>query len=275
VTGTRYRCDECGFIFCPEVGDVLPHYKALQDPGYEQTRQARSLQQRKLLDVVGRYQPSGRLLDIGAASGILVEQALRAGYQAEGIEPSAWLCEQAVHHGLPVRHGCLPHPSITGTYDAVMMVDVLEHVTDPLALLEQAVHHLAPDGVLVLVTPDVASLAARLVGKRWWHYRLAHVGYFDRWTLEEALRRSGLSVVARRRPTWFFPLSYLLVRLGQYLPLVGRLARRSWAGKRTIPVNLHDSLLVIARRAQVKEPATLDLETLGSGPTSLPHPLAR
>jgi SAM-dependent methyltransferase len=265
MTGTLYRCEACGFVFCPELGNVLPYYEALQDPGYEQTRETRSLQQRKLLGAIGRYQSSGRLLDIGAASGILVEEALQAGYRAEGIEPSAWLCEQAARRGLPVVHGCLPHPSIIGTYDVVMMVDVLEHVTDPLTLLAQALHHLAPDGILVIVTPDVASFAARLLGKRWWHYRLAHVGFFDRRTLQDALHRSGMTVLAWRRPTWFFPLNYLLVRLGKYLPFVGRLARWSWTGQVTVPVNLRDSLMVIARHAPSNDRPAVGSERPGLG----------
>ena len=63
------------------------------------------------------------------------------------------------------------------------LVDVIEHVADPLALLRGARDYVAPGGLVLLVTPDVDSVAARLFGKRWWHLRLAHVGYFNRRSL--------------------------------------------------------------------------------------------
>jgi SAM-dependent methyltransferase len=220
----------------------------LEDPDYEVGREQRAIQQRRLLELVQRLRPAGRLLDIGAASGILVEEALAMGYKAEGIEPSTWLQGVAQRKGLPVYSGVFPSPRTNGPYDVVTIVDVIEHVTEPLELLQAVRKVLAPDGLLLIVTPDVNSVSATLLGWRWWHYRIAHIGYFNRRTLTTLLERAGFATVQSGRPVWYFSLDYLAERITSYLPWVSRLSRPEFLKRTTIPVNVHDSLYVLCRR---------------------------
>jgi SAM-dependent methyltransferase len=185
-----------------------------------------------------------------------VEAALRAGFDAIGVEPSASLATVAREQGLPVLTGSLPHPDLDGRFfDVVFLVDVIEHVAEPVTLLARCAERLADGGLLLVVTPDVDSFAARVMGRRWWHFRLAHVGYFDRRSLERAFGRVGLRAERWVRARWFFPLSYLAERLERYLPVSGfnRLAAQSRPFKslyeRTIPLNLFDSYAVLVRRS--------------------------
>ncbi|MGE3274348.1 MAG: class I SAM-dependent methyltransferase [Vicinamibacterales bacterium] len=244
-------CGACGFLQCSDMAAVVPYYEDLEDPAYLASRRERLLQSRRLLRAIGRLagrELAGlRLLDVGAGSGPLVEEAGRLGMRAEGVEPSRWLCGHAREAGLAVHHGVLPHPDLVGPYDLVTLVDVIEHTTDPLQLLREAAALLAPDGRLVIVTPDVSSLAARLLGWRWWHFRLAHVGYFSTSTLERLCVRAGIAPAGRTRPDWVLPLSYLLERLERYVPV--RLPRLAWLDRAAVPFNLRDSILMLARRA--------------------------
>lgn len=248
-TGDLYRCTGCGFLECPTVPDVLPFYVEMDDAAYEETRGPRVLQADRLLRAVAAHRTEGRLLDVGAGSGILVEAALARGYQAEGIEPSHGLCRRAEALGLPVRNGVLPHPGMEGPYEIVTLVDVIEHVQDPVGLLAQIRAVLADDGAALIVTPDVRSVAARLMGRSWWHYRLAHVGYFGRSTLALALAKAGLEAVETRRPGWYFPASYLAVRVLSYLPAALRPPVPRLLERVTVPLNLFDSLAVLCRKA--------------------------
>src|SRR6185312_17166433 len=102
------------------------------------------------------------------------------------IEPSLALQAQAQARGLPVHRGVLPSPNVTGLYDIVTAVDVIEHVPDPVGLMRVIAATMAPQGIAVFVTPDVGSFAARLLSWKWWHYRIAHIGYFDQRTLRRA-----------------------------------------------------------------------------------------
>jgi SAM-dependent methyltransferase len=246
-----YQCAACGFRQCSDFSDVLSFYQAMDDPGYEASRAPRALQAERLLQSVRRYRPGGRLLDIGAGSGILVEVATRLGYRAEGIEPSEWMVRSAAAHGLKIQAGILPHEEITGPYDVVTLVDVIEHVSDPVELLVQAGTVLASDGIGLVITPDVTSVAARVMGKHWWHYRMAHICYFERQTLLAALRHADLEPIAIFRPSWYFTADYLIQRLGAYLPIVRKM-QLPILERMVVPLNLFDSLGIVFRHASSK-----------------------
>lgn len=248
VTGELFQCLECGFVQCADLPDVLGLYENLVDEEYEQGRLQRALQARCLLKKLPECAQGTSLLDVGAGSGILVEEAQKAGCRARGIEPCHWLCQQAVQRGLNMVEGVLPHPGIEELVDVVTLIDVVEHVEDPVGLLRQAASLLAPGGVLLVVTPDVSSVAARLMGRRWWHYRIAHIGYFNRKTLRTALACAGLNVRRVWRPGWYFTAGYLWERLMRYFPEPIRRPPFSWMDRLTVPLNLGDSLAMVCKK---------------------------
>ena len=250
------RCEACGFVFAER--ESLPAltalYAELEDAEYEASATGRDRQMAHLLRWATADVPRpARLLDVGAASGILVREATAFGFQSVGVEPSGPLARRARAHGVDVHQGVLPHPALDGaTFDVVTLIDVIEHVDDPLGLLDLCRRHLAPGGRLVVVTPDRGSIAARMLGAHWWHRRLAHVCYFDRSTLTVALNRSGLEPDRWARPRWYLPLGYLFSRVPQYLPGLEATtapAEHGVASRLVIPFNLRDSYAVVARAA--------------------------
>jgi SAM-dependent methyltransferase len=245
VTAAIFRCADCGFMQCSGLMEVLPFYEGLADAAYDEGRRERSIQARKILEVAHSLQPAGRLLDVGAGSGFLVEQALQMGYRAEGIEPAHWLQKMAAQRGLPVHRGTFPHPEVSGRFDVITLIDVIEHVSDPVGLLQHIAKRLSPKGTAIIVTPDVASLAARLFGWRWWHFRVAHIGYFNRQNLLQALDHAGLEARIISRPAWYFTADYLWERTHRYLPHFLHLAPPGFVSRITVPVNLRDSWMVV------------------------------
>jgi 2-polyprenyl-3-methyl-5-hydroxy-6-metoxy-1,4-benzoquinol methylase len=262
ITDTRYgltlalwRCHACGFVFADRRElEALSHlYEALTDPDYIEGRRARAFQMQWLLDLVQRVKPEVQhLLDIGAASGLLVAEARRRGLAAIGVEPSRSLVAHAKRvHGVELLQGFFPHAALAGhRFDAICLVDVIEHVTDPVQMLRDCAAHLTPGGVVVVVTPDVESMTARLMGRRWWHFRLAHVGYFSRRSLGRAAAAARLEPILETRARWFFTVEYVAERVGQYLPIdrLHALARRHPLLKRIyeriVPLNPRDSMVV-------------------------------
>jgi 2-polyprenyl-3-methyl-5-hydroxy-6-metoxy-1,4-benzoquinol methylase len=254
------RCRRCSFIFAEgdDLAELFGLYERLSDPGYEGSQDSRLLQMRWLIARARRARPGAQtLLDIGAAAGLLVKLARDEGLDAEGVEPSRDLVAAARRlHGVELIQGTVPHERLRGRrFDIVFLADVIEHVPDPVALLRDAGALVAPGGVLLVVTPDVGSLARRLLGQRWWHFRLAHVGYFDARSLGEACARAGLRVAERFRAKWFFRVSYLAARVVRYLPLgaVERLLRTTAWGRRVgagvVPLNLFDSWVFVCKRS--------------------------
>ena len=244
-TGSIYQCQECGFRQCNDLDQVLDFYEKLEDKDYEASRAERAIQARRILQTVSAHRPVGQLLDIGAGSGILVEEAQKLGYIAQGIEPSKWLCDKAIERGLSVYHGTLPHVNINPPYDVVTLIDVIEHVSNQVELLKNIHQIMAKDGIGIVVTPDVGSLTARLMGYRWWHYRIAHIGYFNQKTLNLALVNANLRSLCVLRPKWYFSMPYLIERVNFYLPRLFHLPVFKWMESITVPLNLFDSILVV------------------------------
>ena len=244
-TGEIQRCQNCGFLQCSSLDNVLSFYEQLEDVGYEETRAERMLQAQKLVEILHEYRSNGTLLDIGAGSGILVEAALKMGYDAEGLEPSTWLQQQAQNYQLPVYAGSFPDATPRPTYDLVTLIDVIEHVPNPAEVVAQVAKILSTDGIVAVATPDVSSLVARILGWKWWHFRVAHIGYFNRKTLDRIMANAGFECVKMTRPTWYFPAEYLLERLAKYLPVRLPISTPAWMQKIVIPLNLGDSLLGI------------------------------
>ena len=256
ITLALWTCDECGFIHADaaEVEDLVDLYSQLEDSSYRDGEEARARQMRWLLALAKRSHPRASTgLDIGAASGLLVEEGASVGLGMVGVEPSRSLVDAARdERGVEVLQGVYPHPALEGrAFDLVFLIDVIEHVSDPLALLRACKRALAPGGRAIVVTPDIASPAARLLGHRWWHLRLAHVGYFNARSFREAASRSGLQVSDQVRAKWFFPVGYLARRVEQYLPVrwwndfAERAPGVRWIYGREMPLNLHDSWVFV------------------------------
>ena len=247
-TGELQKCTTCGFIQCTDLEEVVKFYEDLEDPEYETTRHERKSQEKRLVRFFSRYKRQGRLLDIGAGSGIMIEAAIEKGYDSIGIEPSKWLQKKAMELKLPVFQGLFPHTQIKGPFDVITLIDVLEHVREPGRLLGDIHKELRPDGIFVLVTPDVNSFAAKIFGHRWWHYRFAHLGYFTKITLTLLLEKTGFDIIKFSRPSWYFTLKYLGVRFLSFFPKFMQFPLPVFLEKITVPVNLRDSILAVCKK---------------------------
>ncbi len=248
------RCPACGHIFAdpspsPELVDRL--YGELEDPLYDAEAGGRGRNFVRVLRFLEKTRPEkGRLLDVGAATGILMDLARGRGWTVEGVEPSAWAVRTArERYGLEIREGVLETAALpAAAYDAVTMVDVIEHTARPGDAVARAAEVLKPGGILCVVTPDVRSLAARLAGRRWWHFRPAHLSYFSRRSLDALLARAGFRVFARRRYAWTFSAHYLASRLPATRPLLRGRRTASLLRRISIKLALGDSFEIYARK---------------------------
>ena len=248
VTLSLYKCNLCNLIQAP-VDDVSNFYENLIDPDYEEGRYERKLQSNKIISFINTLLKNSSsqhsLLDIGAGSGIMVESACNFGFKAEGIEPSKWLSSIALKRNLNVYTGVLPHKNITKKYDVITIIDVIEHVTNPSLLLMEAKKILNADGMLVIVTPNVSSLAAKILGYRWWHYRIAHITYFNKDNLTTLLVKNGFKVIRYKYPAWYFSYPYLYERLIKYIPKFFLPKSTGKLNNLVIKVNPFDSIMAI------------------------------
>ncbi len=112
--------------------------------------------------------PGGRLLDVGCGSGELLERLKGLGWQVEGVDFDESAVRAARKRDLKVQHGTLESQGYSdGTFDAVVMSHVIEHVPDPLRLLEECYRILKLGGRLVLVTPNKDSWTHKTFKHNW------------------------------------------------------------------------------------------------------------
>lgn len=249
---TFFTCRNCGFVFAnpaPAQGAIAQFYMDLADEEYSQEDEGRGRNFFTILKRLRPYAPMGSLLlDVGAASGIFLNLARSAGYRVTGIEPSAALAADAERlYGLKLFCGTVEQFNSSEKFAVITLLDVLEHVIDPNTFLSVLSGFLAPGGMLVIVTPDIGSLAARIMGGRWWHFRVAHLNFFNRQSLGRLLENHGFEIVLRKRFAWNFSLFYLLTRL---LPFLKGKALQKPLKKLHLKLQLSDSWEIYARKKE-------------------------
>jgi 2-polyprenyl-3-methyl-5-hydroxy-6-metoxy-1,4-benzoquinol methylase len=253
-----HRCGRCGVLQARVIeGELKTAYTRMVDEAYVAEETARRATCRNLLAAASPHLSGDRpplVLDVGCGVGLLLDEARRRGWRTQGVELSDWGVRRARHLGLDVFQGTLEEAGFApGSYDAVFMIDVLEHLADPVRTLAKVSQVLRPGGVLCLVTPNAASAAARVLGRRWWGMLPGHVVLFPHRRLCELLRTIGFGIRSQRPGALRFSLDYWIGIAGGYLPGMTRVRRglrMARLDRLTVPVNLLDERVVVATKLE-------------------------
>ena len=201
------------YLGCPGCGGVFLHplpekQTNLVFEGTEGVSRQAALEARRedyflrhltrLEEAVGQESGPRSLQEIGCGSGVTLKLAWGRGWQAHAIEMSTDLARLALA-AQPGAQVVIGDASDSGTWvgahDAVLALDVLEHVLDPEKLLRNIHDHLKPGGVVLLQTPNTRGLRHRLQGARWeMRDPRQHLHLFSPEGLRTALGRAGFQV---------------------------------------------------------------------------------
>jgi O-antigen biosynthesis protein len=144
---------------------------------------------------------SARVLDVGCSTGFLASRLQESGATVVGLELDERAAAEARRYCEAVYVGdveTMELPLEPGSFDAIVCGDFIEHLRDPQAFLLRIRPFLAPTGMLVLSTPNVANWAMRLgllFGRfrytEWGILDRTHTHLFTRQTLRECLEAAG------------------------------------------------------------------------------------
>lgn len=202
-------CPECG-VFWTYIAQELQSEELYRDSVYAVVDNRRGLferiifgEARKVLKQARKFRPEAQtLLDFGAGKGQFLAMARELGWEGTGIETEKARAEFGIQrYQVAILHtfyvgGKIGH----GFVDMISLNHVLEHLPDPLKLLEELLHqNLHPRGILYLEVPRRNSWQAILGGSRWMHWDIPkHLTHWTASDLDEAMDKIGFRKVGQR-----------------------------------------------------------------------------
>lgn len=168
----RYRymqCQSCGLAFVanpPPEAEILAQYNTNGSSKLAYYRMAAAADARsfdRLLQVLERYTPRGRILDVGCNIGTFVRVARSRGWDATGVDVN----EEAVDYGRRTFGLDLLTPQElerrgSDDFDTLHSSDTVEHFTDPVGTMREFASRVRPGGLLFVSTPNYDSRLCKL-----------------------------------------------------------------------------------------------------------------
>ena len=220
-------CKNCGLMYAyPRATAAIAQYVAAG-----QTREAMTLQTPSVIrsfDKLPDYEPisvelrallprSEALLEVGCHAGVLLDRFRSRGWSVSGVEPDPRAAAFArSRYRLDVKASTLEDAGYEpASFDAVVMLHVIEHLDDPAATVQAIARVLRPGGILVIETPVYDTLMYRLLGRRERSLSCdGHIVFYTGRTLTALLERFGFEIVAQRRVGRTMSLGRLLWNIG-------------------------------------------------------------
>ena len=264
------RCDGCGLVYtrAQMTVDAMKEFYSegyftstnSLNKGYEDYFESRNNINRtfsKRMDLIEAYKPvPGRLLDVGCAAGFFLETARQRGWEVCGVDISSLCASYARDRlGIEVRNDLFVNAGYEkGSFDLVTMWDYLEHSATPKEDIARARELLRDDGLLIIATPDISSVPARLFKSNWIGIKLEeHFYYFSRKVLEGSLVQGGFEVLASSYIGKYVSTAMFADRLVFY----NRFAARAFGNivrrlKFSFYCNPFDIMFIIAKKSPAK-----------------------
>lgn len=155
-----YHCPSCDLIFLQRKEDIKNHIDYYRESYYDdhtvdQLSGQRSDIYRHILDLLANYKNPGSLLDLGCGCGFFLKEAKERGWQVSGVDPS----EKSIAYarsliGDNVVCGTLDDVPTDRRFDAITLINVLDHMVDACRQLQKVQDLLTPEGILYLRFPN-------------------------------------------------------------------------------------------------------------------------
>jgi 2-polyprenyl-3-methyl-5-hydroxy-6-metoxy-1,4-benzoquinol methylase len=184
---------------------------------------------RDLVKLIKTYNPSAhRILEIGTSYGYIIFGLRQWGYEVVGTDLASNACMYASkYYDLEVLNAEFPPEEMKGSFDVVVLSQVIEHTIDPLIFIQRTAEFLKKDGLIYIGTPNIGCLIFDILGK---HYEAVrppeHISFFNPQSMQELLARSGFRCIKiyTENPIWveYNPVNHTFL---SFLRLVGILQK--------------------------------------------------
>lgn len=200
---------------------------------------------------------SGQLLDLGCGTGAFLHEMETNGWQTTGLEPDYNAREKALQlYRLSVHEPSHLFHLPEGSFDAVTMWHVMEHVYDLHGYMAQIKKLLRPNGILVIAVPNYTSRDATHYRSHWAAYDVPrHLHHFSPQSMQQLADEEGYAVI-KRKPMWL-DAYYIALLSEQYLNGKTDFIAATWQATRSNLATLANrsrcsSLIYVLKNAKAK-----------------------
>ena len=185
-----------------QSADYISHSDASKSVFEKLYQAVKSYSLSKKVRLLERYtEGKGRLLDYGAGTGAFVEQAIKGGWEAIGVEPNGTARAKALDKGLALQKNWTELKPFD--YDVITLWHVLEHLPDLHGSILRIHELLRPNGILVLALPNFESWDAKHYGEFWAGYDVPrHLWHFSRDSVQALFGSLGFELL-KTHPLYF------------------------------------------------------------------------
>ena len=261
-----WECSDCTGRFTqdiPLISDIRKYYQATSYISHTNTREGvvnklyhrvRKITLNTKKDLVQKVTSlkTGRLLDIGAGTGLFVKKMHNSGWQVTGLEPDEGARYIAAKAGMQLNNSNILFDLPPQSFDAITMWHVLEHVHELHRYLDQCNQLLTANGKFIVAVPNYTSHDASHYGSYWAAYDVPrHLYHFSPKAMQLLLERHRFKI-ENIAPQWFDSF-YVSMLSEQYKTGQTKLLKGGWKG---LTSNVHalkekrkcSSLVYVARK---------------------------
>lgn len=260
-----YYCPNCKNGFLKEMGteqfeevtrEGMENYHQVEDHEYLSNIDARYLTNKKLIEKHHDLFAGKKVLEIGSYYGAFAHEAVKVVGSYTAIEPSLHACEYLKSKGEVYQvynvgiEDLETHPDLKDQkFDTIVMLDVVEHLADPIAAMRSLHRHLAENGVVFFSTINMESVFSVALGPYWPWFMDMHYYYFSDRGLIDILHRSGYIQESHDHFPYYVHCSYFIKKLLSIT--FGVTTIPTWMEKMfkfPIPIKLGDTVLIKGRK---------------------------
>ncbi|MFH1966726.1 MAG: class I SAM-dependent methyltransferase [Patescibacteria group bacterium] len=228
-----YRCLNCNLIFIhPQLSikELKSIYSKIyfknndsQVYGYQNYIGDKSniikTSEKRIKDILKIYPNKGKILDIGCATGFFLESAKRAGLDVYGVDISNYAVSMVrkdlrknIYQGL-----FLEYDFPDEYFDIITAWDYIEHSLDPKQDIQKAYRLLKKSGLLVLATPDIDSLPARIMKDKWMGFKdIEHLFFFSKRTIKKIIQDVDFCIIKQKYIGKYIDVRFFIKRMEIY-----------------------------------------------------------
>lgn len=208
-----YKCINCGFGFTenpnPQKGDYH------RDDTYKLEEKLFSNIFQRRVNEIYKFIKSGKILEIGSSTGLMLMIFKQKGFEVKGVEISRKAAEISKSKGLDIIIGSFEKIKFDEKFDLVILNHTLEHMENPPEVLEKVKRILKPKGYLMIDLPNFDSPVAQLLKSKWPHLLPdEHLWHFTQKAFEILLKKKDfkIKVVKKASGVWDFGNPFLELR---------------------------------------------------------------